>query len=189
MAYQDYNLNDLLRNITVFQSEQAYRRLFNVLFPCLKGFAYSLLKSEDLANEVASDVMMTIWRKKDQLSDVQNLKVYAFVIAKNLSLNILKQRARYKFVNLDDINVELSFFERSPEQILMYEEPKGKIKVATEGLPNKCKLVFKLVREEGFTYKEVGEILNISVKTVDAHLATAVRKITAELKLEFNLSK
>jgi RNA polymerase sigma-70 factor (family 1) len=189
MTYQDFDLNDLLRNMTVFRSEQAYRRLFNVLYPCLKGFAYTLLKSEDLADEVASDVMMTIWRKKEQLSNVHNLKVYAFVIAKNLSLNILKQRARYKFVNLDDISVELSLFERSPEQILMYEELKEKIKTVTESLPNKCKLVFKLIREEGFTYKEAGEILNISVKTVDAHMVAAIRKITSELKLEFSLSK
>lgn len=189
MANQDYDLNDLLRNIAVFKSEQAYRRLFDVLFPCLKGFAYTLLKSDDLADEVASDVMMTIWRKKEQLGDVHNLKVYAFVIAKNLSLNILKQRARYKFVNLDDISVELSLFERSPEQILMYEELREKIKTVTESLPNKCKLVFKLIREEGFSYKDAAEILNVSVKTVDAHMATAVKKITAELKVEFSLSK
>ncbi|GAA4308186.1 RNA polymerase sigma-70 factor [Mucilaginibacter gynuensis] len=189
MTPKDYQLNDLLRNVAVFKNEQDYRRLFNALFPCLKGFAFTLLKSEDLAEEVASDVMITIWRKKELLTEVQNIKVYAFVIAKNLSLNVLKQQARHKLISLDDIDVNLAMFERSPEEILMYTELKEKIKEVTEGLPAKCKLVFKLVREDGFSYKEAGEILNISVKTVDAHLVAAVRKITAALKQEFNLSK
>ena len=56
---------------------------------------------------------------------------------------------------------------------------------AINTLPQRCKLIFKLVKEEGLAYKEVADILRISVKTVDAQLVTALRKITLAIKLDY----
>jgi RNA polymerase sigma-70 factor (ECF subfamily) len=44
-----------------------------------------------------------------------------------------------------------------------------------ENLPPRCKTIFKLIREDGLKYKEVAEILNISVNTIDAQMAIAVK--------------
>ncbi|MEI9806509.1 MAG: sigma-70 family RNA polymerase sigma factor [Bacteroidota bacterium] len=53
-----------------------------------------------------------------------------------------------------------------------------------ETLPPRCKMIFKLIREDGLKYKEVAEILNISVNTIDAQMAIAVKKICAALHIE-----
>ena len=50
-----------------------------------------------------------------------------------------------------------------------------------ESLPAKCKMAFKLVREDRLKYKEEAAILDISVKTLEAHLANAVRKLRETL--------
>ena len=51
-------------------------------------------------------------------------------------------------------------------------------------LPPRCKMIFKLVREDGLKYKEVAQILNISVNTIDAQMAIAVKRICTALQLE-----
>ena len=55
---------------------------------------------------------------------------------------------------------------------------------AIESLPPRCKMIFKLIREDGLKYKEVGDILNISVNTIDAQMAIAVKKICTALQLK-----
>jgi RNA polymerase sigma-70 factor (ECF subfamily) len=45
-------------------------------------------------------------------------------------------------------------------------------------------MIFKLIREDGLRYKEVAEILNISINTIDAQMAIAVRKICQALHIE-----
>ena len=57
---------------------------------------------------------------------------------------------------------------------------------AVRELPPKCRIVYKLVKEEGLTYKEVAEVLDISPRTVENHIAVAVRKIGASLNIDFS---
>jgi len=89
---------------------------------------------------------------------------------------------------LDDIEVDVIFDTQTPEQILINDELKKKLEVAIQALPTRCKLVFKLIKEDGLSYKEAADILNISVKTVDAHLVTSIKKLTSTLRVEFHLT-
>lgn len=187
MAVSLPNLNELKSLIALYDSEYAYEQLYHFLFPSLKRFCYCLLKSRELAEEAASDVMITLWRKREKLMEVDNIKVYAFVIAKNLSLNILSKSSKQEIVSIDDIQLETNLDNLDPEQILINDELKLQLEQATRQLPNRCQLVFKLIKEDGLSYKEVAGILNISVKTVDAHLVTALKKLSSRLKVEYKL--
>ncbi len=55
------------------------------------------------------------------------------------------------------------------------------IKKAIEKLPNKCKEVFIMIKIEGLKYKEVADNLKISIKTVEAHMSLALRKIKEQI--------
>jgi RNA polymerase sigma-70 factor (ECF subfamily) len=55
-----------------------------------------------------------------------------------------------------------------------------------EDLPSRCKIIFKLVREDGLKYKEVAEVLNVSVNTVDAQMVIAVKRISEKVKMHFD---
>src|SRR5690606_40970379 len=112
---------------------------------------------------------------------------YAFTAAKNKSLNILKKESEKELISLNEIEVDIHIDYSNPELILLQGELKQQLEDAIKTLPRQCKLVFKLIKEEGFSYKEVAEILDISPKTVDAHLVNAVRKLSAILKAEFNI--
>jgi RNA polymerase sigma-70 factor (family 1) len=186
MHKPDLDLSILVRDIALYDSEQAYNQLFNRLFNPLKRFAASFVKSNELAEEIAGDVMITLWRNRHQLLAIRNIKIYAFVIAKNTSLNALKAK-NGDTVQLDETNVDITFDYLTPEQILINEELKSSIAQIVQALPPRCKMVFKLVKEDCLSYKEVAEILEISPKTVDAHLVTAIKKISGLIKYEYNL--
>jgi RNA polymerase sigma-70 factor (ECF subfamily) len=182
------DLTDIVKEVAVHDSYIAYKKLFGLLFPSIKRFSYGLLKSSELAEEVASDVMITLWRKRESITSINNIKVYAFVIAKNLCLNILKKNSGGRIVSLDDIAVNLRIDNTTPEWILINDELRISLNNAINELPTRCKIIFRLVKEDGLSYKEVSEILDISIKTVDAQLVIATRRLSVSIKKEFNLS-
>jgi RNA polymerase sigma-70 factor (ECF subfamily) len=67
---------------------------------------------------------------------------------------------------------------------MITEEMVRQIKKAVNDLPPRCKLIFKLVKEDGLKYKEVAELLNLSVKTIEAQMAIALRRLGKCMHLE-----
>ena len=152
-----------------------------------KKFAFCILHSNEEAEEVAQDMMMTLWKQRKTLVEITNVYVYSLVITKNLSLNVLKKNSKNKTSSLDDTDISFFFDSSSPEQIIIDNELKRRLENAIQSLPPKCQLVFKLSKENNLSYKEIAEILSISVKTVDAHLVVATQKLTKIFKSEFQL--
>jgi len=179
------DITALLYSVAINDDEPSYRRLFDIFFPPLKRFARYFLKSQELAEEIASDTMMALWEHRDRLKEVENIRVWLFVIIRNKCLNVLKHQQAKPTLSLDSIHVEISFPGKDPEQIFINSEMRKKMEKAVNSLPQRCKLIFKLVKEEGLSYKEVADILHISAKTVDAQLVTALRKITLAIKLDY----
>lgn len=187
MKQQLNNLPDIVARLAHFGSEQTYRELFDLLFLPAKKFAFCILHSNEEAEEVAEDVMITLWKQRKTLIEINNVHVYALVIAKNLSLNVLKKNSRNKTTSLDDTDISFFFDSSSPEQIIIDNELKMRLENAIQSLPPKCQLVFKLAKENNLSYKEIAEILSISVKTVDAHLVVATQKLAKIFKSEFQI--
>ena len=179
------DISSLLYSVSVHGDEASYRQLFDIFFPSLNRFTHYFLKSPELAEEAASDTMIALWEHRDKLMVIGNIRVWLFVIARNRCLNILKRRQSNPTLSLDSIHVEISFPGQDPEEICINSEMRKKMEKAVNSLPQRCKLIFKLVKEEGLSYKEVADILHISAKTVDAQLVTALRKITQSIRLDY----
>jgi RNA polymerase sigma-19 factor, ECF subfamily len=167
---------------------QAFRELFNVFSSKLVEFAFSMLKAKDAAIEIVDEVFIKIWQQHHQVANIQNLKVYLYTATKNTALNYISKKANEQVTEpFDFINIQLNDVE-NPEQRMITSEISKKISAAVEGLPPRCKMIFKLVREDGLKYKEVAEILNLSVNTVDAQMVIAVKRISEKLKLDLEYS-
>jgi RNA polymerase sigma-70 factor (family 1) len=177
----------IVKKLADFESESAYEELFNVLYPRLKKFAFCILHSHEEAEEVAEDVMIALWRRRKTLPEINNIQVYALISAKNLSLNMLKKSCKHRASSLDDLDVNFFFDNSTPEQIIIDHELQTRLEQAIQSLPPKCQLVFKLAKEDGLSYREIGEVLSISVKTVDAHLVAATQKLAKIFKEEFQI--
>lgn len=183
------DLTSLVHQLAVSNAESVYMEIFKILFKPIRKFSFGILKSLELSEEVASDVLLMIWQQRDKLTEVKNIKHYAFVAARNKSLNLLKQHIGKEVISLDEMDMDIELKSPNPEAIFIQGEMKLKLENAIATLPKQCKVVFQLVKEEGFSYKEVADILGVSTKTVDAHLVNAMKKLTLILKAEFKLMK
>jgi len=181
------NILELQRRIALYDDEPAYKEIFFSYYTPLLKFAQSLLDNRQSAEEVVSDVMMKIWEKRKSLPSITNLRVYLYVSTKNTALNYLSKQKKVDILSLEHLNLDFPCTSPNPEELMITAEMMRRINNAVNSLPPRCKLVFKLVKEDGLQYKEVAEILNISVKTIDNQLAIALRKISEAINLQLRM--
>jgi RNA polymerase sigma-70 factor (ECF subfamily) len=166
--------------------EAFFRDLLDRYFHRLQRFAVTFLGNGELAEEVVMDVFLKLWEKGSSIDSIDNLTTYLFVAVRNTCHNYLRREKKIRFDSLDFVDVQLARYERTPESDLISEEILSKLNQIIETLPPKCKLIFKLLREEGLSRKETAKVLNLSVNTIDNQVAMAVKKIAEGLGL--NLS-
>lgn len=174
----DYN--QLIRAIAIYNCERSFREFFNIFYPELFETSVYYVKNNLIAEEIVSELFVKLWLKRESLPAIKNIRAYLFVSTKRLSLNNLRQR-QLPQLYINDIDTELCVNLRNPEDQMLSEEELLKIKNAIENLPEKCRLVFLLVKEKGLKYKEVASALDISEKMVEKHISTALKKLRKEL--------
>lgn len=180
------NIELLLSRIALDNSHEAFTRLFNLYFDKCFGFALRLVKSRVFAEEVVLDVFQNLWQKRYLLPDVRHFDSYLFYSVRNKALRFIKDSSNHIEDPVDSYTVEISAGNNSPEDILLTEELKSIINQAVDRLPEKCRLIYYMIREEGLKYVQVAEILDISERTVNSQMTIAVRKIGESLKGYFN---
>ena len=179
-------IKELQRRLSMYDDESAYKDLFIAFFKPLEQFAFSFIRSKELAEEIVSDVFIKIWQKRSELEAIGNLKVYLYVSIKNTALTYLLKQHRQVAVSIDELTIELESFSRNPEEQLLSAEVIRQVNEVIQNLPPRCKIIFKFIKEDGLRYKEVAEILNISVKTIDNQLSIALRKISKVVSIDLD---
>ncbi|WP_076375070.1 RNA polymerase sigma-70 factor [Filimonas lacunae] len=178
-------LNEKLIKATINVAENddqcAFQELFTHFFPGLLSFAQAYMKNKMFAEEVVEDVFIKLWENRKVLPAIKNLNYYLYVATKHAAINYLeKQRRKYHSFSLDEMDAAELHFRRTPEDMMISEQALLEIESIINTLPPKCRLIFRLVKEDGLRYKEVAELLNITAKTVENQMAIAVQKLTAQ---------
>jgi RNA polymerase sigma-70 factor (ECF subfamily) len=181
VSQQQIDIIQLQHDVALSRDQQAYKMLFKYFHKPLIRFGTSIVKSKEAAEEIYSDIMLKMWDLGNALNNIDNLKTYLFISVKNASLNYLAKYYKLKTQNIESIDIELQHVS-TPEEYLLTSELQRNLSVAIKSLPTKAQLVYKLIKEDGFSYKQVAEILEISVNTVEGHMTTALKKITASLR-------
>jgi len=130
------------------------------------------------------DIFIRLWQNRAHAGEIHNLLVYLYVAAKNRALNYLDWKSKDIICYYESYPEDLPLSADTPDRMMMTKEMASRINQAVNSLPPKCKLVFKLVREEGLKYREAAEILNISTRTVDTQMTIALKKIAAAITLK-----
>ena len=176
----------LQHRISRYDDQYAYKDLFTSLYGYLVNFARTLIREKEAAEEIVSDVFIKVWEKRKELKKIDNLKVYLYVGTRNTALNYLERQKRSATDPLDDRSDHFTSIYLDPEQLLISAEMLALIQNAIDQLPSQCRIIFKLIKEDGLKYREVAEVLNISVKTVENQLAIAVKKIGKTIKFDIH---
>jgi RNA polymerase sigma-70 factor, ECF subfamily len=162
--------------------EQAFELLFRKYYIRLCGFANKYFNEPEEAREVVQEVFTKIWEGREDIIPDQSLCSYIFKITSNISINRLRhKRIESKYVEIYKL-VYADNREISPHESLLAKELNHNITTALNKIPPKCKRIFDLSRIEGLKYNEIAVILQISVKTVEAHMSKALNILRYELR-------
>ena len=175
------NDKELIQRIAEHNDEQAFKALFVDRYAYLLSFATSILQVKPLAEEVVSDVFISIWENRAQLISIDNISLYLYVSVRNRSLNALEKLKRERTIWIEETNVEFRGFVVDPMHSMISAENMNEITKAIKSLPPKCQLIFKLVKEDGLSYKEAAELLELSVKTIENQMGIALKKLAGAL--------
>ena len=170
----------LIINELVFgNAQRAMKNLYMYYYPKLVLFVSYYVKSKEDAEEIVSDTFYAVWEQRDKLSHIQNFNTYIYAIAKNHAFDFLKHKGKndLHFIQQDDEEAVLVSTSSNPETNLISKELLDRLNAAIESLPAQNKIAFKLVREMKMKYKEAAEIMGISVKTLEAHITSAMKKL------------
>jgi len=165
-------------------NEQCLAELYKLFSKRLHHFARAITRSHEVAEEIVEDVFVKLWSNRARINEIENLTVYLYVAVKNRSLNAISQKATELIrAPFDDLDIEAGQVAADPYNLLVTAEMMKRMQQAVDNLPPRCKMIFKLVREDGLKHREVAEILNISLNTVDVQMAIAIKKICTELQV------
>lgn len=173
----NYDVPFLVKELSEKNSEPALKWLYKHYFSKLMRFTTIYVKSEQVAEEIIGDVFFDVWKNRQSLRQINNFNAYIYTLSRNKSIDYLRsnQNAPDQWENFP---LDLySRTETTPEDDLISKELTHKLNQAIDSLPNQCKMAFKLIREDNLKYKEAAEVLNISVKTLEAHITKAVKTL------------
>lgn len=166
------------QDITLFQSVQQGNRLaFNTLFLTyyspLCQFAYQYVRNKEETEEIVSDVFFTLWQNRDRLSIDRSVKSYLYTCVKHAAIAAIKKRQPL-FLDIDDLLTAQIADNEQPDRLHEFSEMAAYFQKAVDTLPLRCRQVFMLNRFDNLRYKEIGELLHISEKTVENQIVKAL---------------
>lgn len=166
--------------------ETAFRRLFDSYYQKLFHIALYFLKSKELAEEAIADVFYILWKKRKDLPRINDLESYLYISVKNQSLQYLKRAPFLRDESADLYKIEWLPDATTPEIRLLNREYAKLVQEAINSLPAKCKEVFRLAFSDKLKHKEISRLLDISEKTVQAHIAKAYHQIARYINKKYD---
>lgn len=158
-------------------NSEAFRKLYLFYYDRLFRFALTFLHSEPASEDVISDVFFNLWRDRYTLPFIPNLQAYLYQAVRNGCLNVLKSGYVSKRDELPDTELQVTVSSDSPLEELAYKELTEAIAKAVVSLPERCRLIFRMAKEDGMNHKEIAEALNVKLCTVERQLLLAKSKI------------
>ena len=174
-------LKIIIEKIALHNDAKAFRQLFDQYHTRLLHLANYYVDSMYASEEIVSMVFVAIWNNRNKLNDVANPEAYIFVTVKNKCANYLRDNKAAMFLPVDDFAKSALPQFTTPASDLLNNELMEKLLDTINELPPRCKLIFKLVKDEGLKYREAAQMLDISVKAIEAQVAKAMITIRKKI--------
>lgn len=174
-----------LVNLLKEGDEKAFELVFNTYFEKLCLFSASITQDYSASEEIVEELLLQVWLNC-QINPIEtSVKSYLFRSVYN---NSIKYTSRNKHtIFLDDYrfsekNIFEPFTPAYPIAYLIEKELEDKARRVIDTLPEQCRKIYTLNRDEGLKYHEIAQRLNISVGTVKTQMSRAFGKLREELE-------
>lgn len=165
-------------------NHEAFRLLYLHYYDRLFQFAMIYLSSEAAAEDIVESVFFNILKNPEILATVSNFKSYVYKAVRNATINVLKSGyvARRDKYPIDWLEVDLICPDTPPGGEIAFRQLRTAVKNAVNALPERCRLVFKLVKEDRMSRQEVADALGVKLSTVAKQLMIAKGRIRRAIR-------
>jgi RNA polymerase sigma-70 factor (ECF subfamily) len=158
--------------------EAVFKSIYLKFFAPLCRFANFYCSDVEEAKNIVQSVFLKIW-EGDKLILNQSeaaVKSYLFASVKNSALNANRKKAVFTELEAADLNIS-----NAHEVDHAVQDLEDKIKILVQNLPERCRYVFYLSRNEEMSYKEIADLLDISTKTVENQISKALKYLRSKV--------
>ena len=163
----------------------AFRVFYDKTYSTVYRFIHYFLPNRTDCEEVVSEIFFIFWKERRTITDIKDLRAWLYTVCRNEAYRYIRQKEKNLNISIDDMPVELLVDRQDIEGEMIEEEMLDVYNEAVSELPERCKLVFLMIREEHLKHKEVAQILSITEGTVEQQMNIAIRKIVAVVKKRY----
>ena len=178
MDRQDTNERDLQQRIRA-GDESAFDVVFRAHYPRLVRMAEWIVGERAPAEEIAQEVMLELWRRRDSLQVEQSFGAYLIRSTRNRALNHIRHE-RIVARELAEAALEVPE-SHGTDADMLGGELEQVVREAIAALPERCREVFELSRVQGMKYVAIAGLLDVSVKTVEKRMGQALAELRDRL--------
>lgn len=155
--------------------------LFRRYYKPLCSHAIRYVYSKEIAEDLVSDVFCKFWKNESYKNITSSFRSYLFRSVRNTAFTYL--RSEFNTVERSEKYDMIEVTENlKADSICIYEETLARVKLLVDSMPRQCKKIFLLSRFESKGNKEIAEELNLSLKTIEAHMGKALGIMRKGLK-------
>lgn len=150
----------------------AFEKLYNFYKEHIITHLLYLFKNDDLTQDVAQEVFITIWEKREELNPDKSFKSYLYTIATNKAYDLIR-KAKYDknlYAALTSFLVDSSNLVGDYLQKKEYAE---QVSLLLSQMPEQQRKIFKLAKIDGYSYDEIAKMTGISRHTVNTYIKRA----------------
>lgn len=173
-------------SIRLMMTEKDFRTYFRDLYPQLARYAARLLGDSDV-DDVLQGSFLELWNRRTDILEPAHVKSFVYRSVYTHALNVIKHRQvvrKYSDAVIEMENRRLDSLDPNNSEVLQKlrnDELQQRIDLAINELPPKSRQVFVMSYLHGLKNKEIAEVMNVSVRTVDAHIYNALRQLRSKL--------
>jgi RNA polymerase sigma-70 factor (family 1) len=154
----------------------AFRHLFDRYYNVIYSASFRYLKVHELAEDMVQSSFLKIWEKRNSLTHVERFDDYLFRVAHNEMADHFRKHSR-RDKHIQRIRELFTEESGSPEELLISKQKRALIADVISNLPPQQQTAYKLSRDEGLSYQEIAERMQLSVNTVKVHISQALKTL------------
>ena len=154
-------------------NEAWFRGVYDKHFPELYFYMRTFTTDEELIHDIIQDAFVSIL-EKDRLESIFNIRTYLYSCVRNSLYNKIKSDRIKEHLKME---IRIESENTQDETAINRERLISLTEEAIDKLPTNCKAIFRMAKAEGLSYKQIAERMSLSVKTVEAQMGIAFRKI------------
>lgn len=162
----------------------AFKKVFRAYYDELCDYVESQVGSAEAAEDLVQNVLLNLWRRREDRTLRTTLKAYLYGAARNESIKYRKHRRvrdRWQEENAQH-RVRRTTNTVSPVEDAEHRQLKRAMEESVKALPERRREVYVLSRQHGLTYKEIASVMDISPKTVDNQMVEALKYLRKRLR-------